>query len=250
MGGYLRLELGRTFRAPAFLFYSVFLPVVLYLVLTHRGALEGPFATAPHAVALVAVAAYSALGSVLSYGTGVADERASGWLRQLRLTPIHGFTVFAGKAVAAVMLALPPVLVLCAVAATVQHVSLTLTRWAVVVGVLWLGTVPFALLGLGLGYRYRAPGVQWANLLAMAVLGVLGGIAWPMQQLPHWLQAAGRLSPAHGYADLAWGVVSFGAHAVWYDVAVLGGWAVLFALFAWTAQRKAAPYLPTPPRIR
>ena len=28
MGGYLRLELGRTFRAPAFLFYSVFLPVV------------------------------------------------------------------------------------------------------------------------------------------------------------------------------------------------------------------------------
>jgi ABC-2 type transport system permease protein len=250
MAGYLRLELGRTFRAPAFLFHSLFVPVVLYLVLTHRGALEGPFASAPHAVALVAVAAYSALGAVLSYGTGVADERAAGWLRQLRLSPIPGSTVFAGKAVTAVVLALPPVLVLCGVAVTVQHVSLSPTRWAATVGVLWLGTVPFALLGLGLGYRYGAPRVQWANLLALLVLGVLGGIAWPMQQLPHWLQSAGRLSPAHGYADLAWRAVSAGANPIGYDVAVLAGWAALFALFAWSAQRKAAPYLPTPPRVR
>jgi ABC-2 type transport system permease protein len=250
MGGYLRLELGRAFRSPAFLFYSVFLPVVLYLVLTHRGALEGPFATAPHAVALVAVAAYSALGAVLSYGTGVADERAAGWLRQLRLTPLPGGTVFAGKAITAVVLALPPVLVLCGVAATVQHVALSPARWAAMVGVLWLGTAPFALLGLGLGYRYGAPRVQWANLLALLCLGVLGGIAWPMQQLPHWLQSAGRLSPAHGYADLAWRAVSAGANPVVYDLAVLGAWAALFALFAWSAQRKAAPYLPTPPRVR
>jgi ABC-2 type transport system permease protein len=250
MGGYLRLELGRSFRAPAFLFYSLFLPVVLYLLLTHRGALEGPFATAPHAVALVAVAAYSALGAVLSYGTGVADERAAGWLRHLRLTPMPTGAVFAGKAATAVVLALPPVLVLCGVAATVQHVALSLHQWTVLVGVLWLGTLPFALLGLGLGYRYGAPGVRWANLLALLALGVLGGIAWPMQQLPHWLQAAGRLSPAHGYADLAWGVVSAGTHPMFYDLAVLGGWAALFALFAWSAQRKAAPHLPTPPRVR
>ena len=54
-----------------------------------------------------------------------------------------------------------------------------------------------------------------------------------MRQLPHWLQSAGRLSPAHGYADLAWGAVSAGANPIGYDVAVLGGWAALFALFAW-----------------
>jgi ABC-2 type transport system permease protein len=250
MGGYLRLELGRTFRAPAFLSYSLLLPVALYLVLTHRGALAGPFASAPHQVAMVAVAAYSALGAVLSYGTGVADERAAGWLRHLRLTPLPTTTVFAGKAVTAVVLALPPVLVLCVVAATVQHVTLSPVRWAAVIGVLWFGTAPFALLGLGLGYRYRAPRVQWANLLALLSLGVLGGIAWPLHEAPRWLQAAGRVSPAHGYADLAWRAVSAGANPIGYDLALLAGWAALFALFAWSAHRRAAPFLPTPPAAR
>jgi ABC-2 type transport system permease protein len=228
---YVRLELRRLARTPGLLIFAVLMPLLSYLLFTNISTVTGQDKDTAATYTMVAMAGYGAIGALLNYGAGLVVDRSIGWLRQLRLTPLPPLKVVLGKGLAGMVAALLPVLALCVAAVLVNGVHLRVGQWLAVVPLLWLGALPFALLGLGLGYLATSQTVQPLSLLVYLGLSVVGGLWLPLDILPGWVAAVGRLLPTHAYADMSWRVAFGGAPSVG-DVVTLAVWLVVFAALA------------------
>ncbi|WP_433208206.1 ABC transporter permease [Dactylosporangium sp. CS-047395] len=228
---YIRLELRRLGRTPGLLIFTVLMPLVSYVVFTNVSTLTGQDKSAAATYTMVSMAGYGAIGALLNYASGLVTDRSVGWLRQLRLTPLKPITVVLGRGVAAMAAALAPVLALCLAAVLINGVHLDGWQWAAILPLLWAGAVPFALLGLALGYLATSQTAQPLNLLVYLGMSIVGGLWLPLDVMPGWVQAIGRLLPTHAYADMSWRVAFGGAPTVG-DVAILAVWLALFAALA------------------
>ena len=104
---YLWLEAKRQWRDREILLFRLGLPTAIYLILT---AAQGD--TPPSSGSggrMVAVAALGAVISGLAAGPTLGQERANGWLRQLRVTPLRPSVAVAAKMVVAMSFALPAI---------------------------------------------------------------------------------------------------------------------------------------------
>ena len=91
MTGYLALEMRRALRDVRYLVIAVAMPVGLYLLFAGLFGARGQRAQGlpQPAELMVAMIAYGAMWAVFSAtGPRIAHERAIGWTRQLRVTPL------------------------------------------------------------------------------------------------------------------------------------------------------------------
>src|SRR5690606_21110593 len=106
---YARTEVLRTLRNKRYAIFVVIFPVTLYLINAGIYGDQDAETGVPQSVYLmVSMACYGALSAaVMSTAMPWAQERASGWADQLRVTPLPGRAVVAVKAGAALLLVLP-----------------------------------------------------------------------------------------------------------------------------------------------
>ncbi len=237
MLGYIRFELIRTARDGGYVVFGLIMPVVMYLVFTDLGLAPGDEHDAA-IYTMVSMAAYGGLGAAFNNGSGIAEDRAAGWLRRLRLTPLTPAQVIAGKVVTGAVGVVPGIAAVLLTGALVNHVTLTPGRWLAIVVLLWAGTIPFSLLGLGNGYRLTGQSAAMANLMTMLVLSIVGGLWVPVSGFPSWLRALAEWTPSNGYASLSWHV-AFGAAPGAREIAMLTVWLVVFGLYAMYGYRRA-----------
>ncbi|GAA0394195.1 ABC transporter permease [Microbispora corallina] len=237
MLGYIRLELIRTMRDGGYIVFGVATPVVMYLVFTNLGLAGGDKHHAAIFV-MVSMAAYGALGCAFNNGSGIAEDREAGWLRQLRLTPLTSLQVVAGKVVTGVVGVVPSIVAVLLTGALVNHVTLSAGQWLSMVCLLWAGTVPFSLLGLGNGYRLTGQTAGMANIATMLTLAIVGGLWVPVDGFPTWLRRIAEWTPSNSYASLSWHV-AFGQTPAVREVAVLAGWLAVFGAYALYGYRRA-----------
>ncbi|MGI5489184.1 ABC transporter permease [Microtetraspora malaysiensis] len=237
MSGYIRLELIRSLRDGGYIVFGVIMPVVMYLLFTNLGIAPGDKQDAA-LFTMVSMAAYGALGSAFNNGSGIAEDRAAGWLRQLRLTPLTPAQVVAGKVVTGVLGVVPSIAAVLLTGVLVNHVTLTAAQWAQIVALLWVGTVPFSLLGLGNGYRLSGQTAAMANLATMLGLSIVGGLWIPTANFPDWLRAIAEWTPSNSYAALSWHAAA-GEPPGLRQTAVLAGWLIVFGLYAMYGYRRA-----------
>jgi len=235
---YVRLELRRLARMPGLLIFAVLMPLLSYLLFTNIDGLTGQERDVAATYTMVSMAGYGAIGALLNYASGVVVDRSIGWMRQLRLTPLSPVRVVVGKGLAAMVTAIVPVVALCVAAAVVNDVRLGAGQWLAIVPLLWFGALPFALLGLGMGYLATAQTVQPLNLLVYLGMSIVGGLWLPLDALPGWVAAVGRWLPTHAYADMSWQVAFGGAPTV-TDVLTLAGWMVAFTALAVAGFRRS-----------
>ena len=240
MRAYLRFELRRLVRDPRLMFFSIIGPVATYLIFSGWSAgdrLEG--LAAPVAV-MIGLAGYGAVAGVLMIGSAVAQERAAGWLHQLRVTPLPAGRVVAVKALVGSLTAIPPVIAVGAAAALQHHVDLPAGRWAPLLLLMWAGTAPFALLGLAIGYGLSPQIAVPVNFLVFLTMSVLGGLLAPATYFPQALQNLAHALPTYRYAELGWRSAA-GHPPTGSGLAVLAAWTVGFALLAaWAYRRSTA----------
>lgn len=236
--GYLRLELRRLMRDRAYLFGSMLLPTAMYLMFTNIGGLTGQSRQAAALYSMIGLAAFAAIGAVLNNGGQIVEERTGGWLRQLRTTPMPPWLVVAVRAATSMVVALPCIAVICLAGTLINGVRLDAAQWAQILGRLWLGVIPFALLGLAIGHAATPRTLPLYNMAAYLAMSILGGLWMPIWVFPGWLQAIGRLLPTHAYQDMAWRIV-IGSPPSIGDVAVLLAWLAVFGAWAAVAYRRA-----------
>ncbi|MEU6771531.1 ABC transporter permease [Streptomyces sp. NPDC046759] len=235
MLAYVRLEIRRTLRDTGFVIGGTAMPVMMYLLFTNLGENDGNWRTA----AMVGMAAYGAVGSALNTGGAVAEDRAVGWLRQLRVTPMTPREVVTGRTLTGVVTVLPSILAVLAAGGLVDGVRLAAWQWAGIALLLWLGSVPFTLLGLGNGYRLTGPSTGVVNMLCNLGLAVLGGLWFPVSLFPGPLRAVSAYTPTHRFAQLGT-AVSEGHAPGAGAIIVLTAWLVLFGSYAVLSYRRRA----------
>lgn len=244
MVAYLRFELRRLRRNGLLLVLAALMPMTIYVLVTRveegsRVAVEG-VAVPGAAYAMVALAAFGAVMGVLSISSGVSQERQSGWLRQLRATPLPAHRVPIAKGAVSTLVALPAFAAVAASAVTLHGLSLPPGRWVAVAAVLWLGTAPFAMLGLAVGYALPPQQSTGVTMLSWLAFAALGGWITSIEDFPGWLQQVTRFTPSFRYTELAWRVAG-GDVPTLAGVAILAGWAGVFGgLAGWTYRRFAA----------
>lgn len=236
--GYLRLELRRLLRDRAYLLGSMLMPTVMYLLFTNLGGLSGQNRAGAALYSMIGLAAFGAIGAVLNNGGQIVEERTSGWLRQLRTTPMPPLRVVAVRAATAMVVALPCIGVICLAGTIINGVRLDAGQWVQVLLQLWLGVIPFALLGLAIGHAATARTLPLFNMLAYLAMSVIGGLWMPIWVFPGWLQAIGKLLPTHAYQDMSWRIVAGEPPSVG-NLAVLAAWLVIFGALAAMAYRRA-----------
>ena len=213
---FLRLEIVRMLRDPKYLALAVGAPIGFYLLFaTLFGTLFGGGHTAPGQLPgtveiMVAMAAYGAIWAVISTtGPRIAEERQIGWLEQVRAMPLSAASALGSKVVASVATALPAVILVCVTAAVVKGVQLSMGQWVALVVAIWLGSIPFAALGIALGF---AVGADFAYPLSYGLnmaMSALGGLWVPPSVLPaatmlnvaYWL-------PTYHLAKLGWAIAA------------------------------------------
>ncbi|QES10553.1 ABC transporter permease [Streptomyces venezuelae] len=236
MTEYVRLEVRRTLRDTGFAIGTVAVPVMMYLLFTNLGGQNEP---EWKAASMVGMAAYGALGSALSIGTGVAEDKGTGWLRQLRITPMSPRQVVIGRALTGSVVVLPAILGVLLAGGLFNNVRLAAWQWATVALTLWLGSLPFTLLGIGNGYQLTAQTTGVVNIACNLGLAVLGGLWFPVSLFPGWLRALSEYTPTHRFAELGVSVADGHAPGV-AALAVLAVWAALFGVYAATSYRRSA----------
>jgi ABC-2 type transport system permease protein len=237
MRDYIQFELIRTSRDGGYVIFGIATPVVMYLVLTNLGLAPGERHQAS-IFTMVSMAAYGALGGAMNIGSGISEDREAGWLRQLRLTPLTPAQVVAGKVVTGAIGVVPSIAAVLLTGVLVNHVTLTAAQWLAVIGLLWAGTIPFSLLGLGNGYRLTGQSAAMTNAAAMLTLSIVGGLWVPVSGFPDWLRRIAEWTPSNSYASLSWHVAFHQAPTL-REVAILTGWLVLFGVYALRGYRSA-----------
>ncbi|MFE9429732.1 ABC transporter permease [Streptomyces sp. NPDC006640] len=233
---YLRLEVRRTLRDTGFVIGGVGMPVMMYLLFTNLGGGDdGAWKTA----SMVGMAAYGAVGSALNTGGGVAEDKVTGWLRQLRVTPMTSRQVVLGRALTGSVTVLPAIVAVLAAGGLVNGVRLAAWQWAVTAVLLWIGSVPFTLLGLGNGYRLTAQTTGVANMVCNLGLSVVGGLWFPLALFPGWLRSVAAYTPTNRFAQLGVAVTEGRAPSL-AAVAVLTGWLMAFGSYAVVSYRRSA----------
>src|SRR5262245_3090561 len=109
---FLGLELRRMLRNRRTLVFVIVMPVVFYLLFGRKGATIVGTSLNYQTFEMVSLALYGAMTACVSGGSMVAVERALGWSRQLRLTPLRPPAYIAIKILTAMVLSLISVVVL------------------------------------------------------------------------------------------------------------------------------------------
>ncbi|MFF4831456.1 ABC transporter permease [Streptomyces sp. NPDC001315] len=235
MWDYLRLEVRRTLRDAGFVIGGIAMPVMMYLLFTNLGENDRSWKT----VSMVGMAAYGAVGSALNTGGGVAEDRAIGWLRQLRVTPMTPREVVTGRALTGSVTVLPALVAVLAAGGLVNGVRLAVWQWAAIAVLLWLGSIPFTLLGLGNGYRLTGQTTGVANMVCNLGLAVVGGLWFPVAVFPGWLRSLSAYTPTNRFAQLGRSVAD--GHAPTPGaMLVLTAWLLLFGSYAVFSYRRSA----------
>lgn len=234
---YIVLETRRTLRDGTFLIFGTGMPVMMYLIFTNIGGGDG--VDGWKTASMVGMAAYGALGSAMSIGTGVASDKSLGWLQQLRITPLSPTHAVVGRAISGSVTVLPTILTVLLAGGLVNGVRLAAWQWAALVLLLWTGALPFTLLGLGNGFRLTPQGTGVVNVACLMGFGVVGGLWFPLELLPEWLRSVGRFTPANRFADLGWAATDGHAPGA-TTVGVLAAWLLLFGTYAVISYRRSA----------
>ncbi|HEY6279597.1 MAG TPA: ABC transporter permease [Streptosporangiaceae bacterium] len=241
MAAFLRFEIIRSLRNFRFLIFIVAFPVLIYLIYAKQHGLSQGLTVA--AILMVSMAVWSGMGSAMfATGPQLARERASGWMRQLRVSPISAPRWFTAKVAQALLLIIPGFVLLIALGFGYGHVHLAAARLGALAAVLVLGAIPFCVLGLVVGLYFDGQTAQVAQTLILFLLAFLGGIFIPWSSLPHAMQVIGKVLPSYHLAQLGWNAVA-GQHLAVSDIAVLAAWAAglgALAIWRWRQESTAA----------
>jgi ABC-2 type transport system permease protein len=224
---FLGLEIRRVLRNRRTLIFMVIMPVVFYLAFGNSSHTYSGMSVTIRQYEMVSLALYGAMTACTSGGSMVAVERALGWSRQLRLTPLRPPAYIAIKIVVALALGVVPVILLFAIGA-MHGVTLPTHVWILSGLAIWFGSLVFAALGLFVGYLLPSENVMQFMGPILGILSIFGGIFFPVSLMGSTIETIAKFTPIYGVADLARAPLTGEFH--WSSVANIVGWLLIFAI--------------------
>jgi ABC-2 type transport system permease protein len=234
MGGFnlmvLKLEVRRLLRNRRTVIFAVISPVIFFLAfgLNQAYAKESDGHGNVSAFVMISMALYGAVLATTSGGAMVSIERAAGWSRQLRLTPLSPAAYISIKMLTALVLGLISVVAVYAAGIISHKPSMPVYLWIVSGLCVWIGSLIFTAFGLFLGYLLPTENVMQFLGIGIALLAFAGGLFTPLNQFPHLFQTIAQFTPLYGLNQLAHLPLLGGSvHVAWVANTVV--WLLIFA---------------------
>lgn len=233
-------EAQRTLRNRQFLFGSIAMPLIFYFIfLKVNGSnlqLEG---TTWKTYFLMSMASFSVIGACLFGLAGrVSYERTQGWLRLVQTTPLSNSAYLTTKFISQFVISAVSILALFLVGAFAEGVQLSFGQW--VESGLWLilGALPFISMGMLIGILITVEATYLVANILNLVLGILGGLWFPIAIMPTVMQDIAKWTPSYRFAHVAWQVIA-GLPVNLSDIGVLAGYLAVFVLLTlWVLRRQ------------
>ena len=207
LGGFnltiLRIELMRMLRNRRTVIFTLVFPAALFLSF---GSTEDWNDSVGHgnvaAYVMVSMALYGAALTAASAGTQVALERAMGWSRQLRLTPLNPAVYIVIKAILALVLGALAIAVVNVVGVFQGKPDMPVDIWVECALLTLACTSVFAALGLFVGYL--VPGENAMQILGpgLALLSFLGNVFIPIDE-GTLIYSIAQWTPMYGVAEIS-----------------------------------------------
>ena len=235
----LLLEIRRRLRNRRSVFFSVLLPVAFFLMFTTTDYSSTPYGNG-NVVAnmMIGMALYGALMTTTGAGAAVSTERASGWSRQLRLTPLKPIAYIAAKVIVGMLISAVAVGAVYA-CGPYRHAHMPASVWIASALIIWLGSLVFIAFGLFVGYLLPSDNAMQVVGPLMALLAFLGGMFIPLTP-GSTMDRIGSLTPMYGLHNLALWPMG-GENFSWgWVVNVLTWLAVFLGGAAWRMGRDTA----------
>jgi ABC-2 type transport system permease protein len=210
---------------------TVVVPVVLFLLFkANRRITAGAPAVFGQAYIMVGIAVYGAMLAATAGGARVTIERALGWSRQLRLTPLRPAAYIAIKLITAMLLGLVSVGIVFALG-SIDGVDLPIGTWLATGVLAWITALVFASFGLFLGYLLPSENAMQIIGPLLAVFSLIGGLFVPLSLMPDVVQQIAPFTPTYGVVEIARYPLLGGTFDITWLVSVIG-WTALFAIAA------------------
>ncbi|MET8845915.1 ABC transporter permease [Amycolatopsis sp. NPDC004625] len=237
---YLLTEIRRNFRAPRFLVFVVAFPVLMFLLQANVFTKSSdPEHTKIAAVIMINMMTFGTFAAANTSGGRLALERALGWQRQLRLTPLTGFGYLGGKAVSGMLVGLPALVLVPLLAVTVEGVHLDAAGWVRIFAGIFLGTLPLVLLGLLIGQFGTPDSMQPISMIVTLGMGFLGGLWIPLETMPNWMHDVAQIMPTYWVLQVVRPAVTTDmVVSLPTAVGVLGAWTVVLGALVIRRYRK------------
>ncbi|GAA4848089.1 ABC transporter permease [Luteimicrobium xylanilyticum] len=236
---YLRLEIRRFVRNRRTLVFSLIMPPAFFLIFGTASDYTTQKAGNGNVTAwiLVSMALYGALLTATSGGASVSVERAQGWTRQLRLTPLRPWAYVVTKVAATMTLGAVSVLITMGVGLALGKAHMPFYAWILAPLIAWAGSLVFAAFGLFMGYLLPSENVMQILGPVLALLSFAGGLFVPLGD--NWFADVAKFVPTYGLAELTRAPLGDGFS--WLAVLNVVGWALVFALgAAWRFRKDTA----------
>jgi ABC-2 type transport system permease protein len=238
---YLRIELMRKLRNRRTMIFTLAFPVLMFVIIglpqRDQPLTSNPSGPSVAAYIMVSMAMYGAMMSATQTGAAVGVERAQGWSRQLRLTPLNPLVNVVIKMIAGMVLGLLAIIATY-IAGAVSGIELTPFQWIATGLAAWLlaGAV-FTTLGLMVGYMVPGENAAQITSLAIVLLSFLGGLFYPVSTMPDFMQTIASFTPVYGISQIARApLTGEGVDALWFVNALV--WlAILVAGTVWAFRR-------------
>jgi ABC-2 type transport system permease protein len=240
----LRIEVRRLLRNRRTFIFTMLAPSIFFLLFGLNNAYannsNGPGTHGNvSAFILVSMALYGAVLATTSGGAMVSIERAAGWSRQLRLTPLAPPAYIALKCLTSMVLGAGSVAAVFIVGTLTGKPSMPVWLWVVSGLCVWVGSLVFAAFGLFIGYLLPTENVMQIMGLIMMLLSFAGGLFIPLSQYPHALQVLAEYTPLYGLNYLVHAPFGGGVNLAWAGNAV--AWLVIFSAgAAWRFRKDTA----------
>ena len=231
-------EIKKSVRLPQFMIPTVLTPAAFYGLFAVAMS-DGDLARTTYALATFGV--FAAIGPALfGFGAGVASEREANLIELKRVSPLPAGAYVAAKLVAALGVTAAALTLIYALGVT-GGARLSPTRWTMMIALHLASSVPFALIGFGLGMRLKSNGaVGAANALFLA-LAVIGGLWMPIASLPGWMQSLAWIMPSYHLGELALSAAGFPRPGSgWVHAGALAALTLAALAWAWTGWRRSA----------
>jgi ABC-2 type transport system permease protein len=206
---YVRYEVIRNFRIWQFVFFALAWPLIVFFTVTAANRHASFDGISFPLYFMAGMAAMGTITGTVSRGSLIATERSIGWTRQMRITPLSPGAYFGAKVLCGYLMALLTIAAMC-LAGLVMGVRLPASHWLAFAGLLLIGLVPFAVLGILLGHLLRPESLLPAVAGITTLFALLGGaygflvaksgaLFEVIKALPsYWLVQAGKAALGHG----------------------------------------------------
>lgn len=238
-----RAEMFKFWRVPAFGFFSIGLPLIIFTFFGLKNATQHLYAGSAITVGtyvMASMAAYT-VGNVMvfSFGMALAVERGQKQDLLLRASPLPPVMYLLAKVINAVVFAFIALIALFVFAHFTASVSLGAGTWATLTARLLLGSIPFIGLGLGFGYLVGPNSAPAVINFVYLPTAFASGIFIPVNQLPDFIRGIAPYLPLNPFVQLGWDAIGFPSdRSVATNVLYLIAYSIgFFVLAVWAYRR-------------